>query len=88
MPNIKSQIKRVEISAKEKESNNSKRTRVKNAMKKFVAAVEAKDVALCDSLYADTISIIDKSYYDGIYHKNTVARKKSTISKLYNSVKK
>jgi len=88
MPNIKSQIKRVEISAQEKESNNSKRTRVKNAVKKFIAAVEANDVALCDKLYPETISIIDKSYFDGIYHQNTVARKKASVAKLYNGLKK
>lgn len=88
MPNIKSQIKRVEVSAKEKESNNSKRSRVKNAVKKFTAAVEANDVTLADTLYLETVSLIDRAYYDGIYHKNTIARKKSSIAKLYNSLKK
>ena len=87
MPNIKSQIKRVEVSAKEKESNNSKRTRVRNAVKKFTAAVQAKDAELAAKLLPETISIIDKAYYDGIYPRNTVARKKSTVNKLYNTLK-
>lgn len=88
MPQIKSQIKRVKITAEEKASNAGKRTKVKNAMKKFASVVEAKDLALAEKLYPETISIIDVSYYDGIYHKNTVARKKSSISKLLNSLKK
>lgn len=87
MPNIKSQIKRVEISAKEKLSNNSKRTKVKNTIKKFTAAVEANDLTLAQSLYTETISTLDRAYYDGIYHKNTVARKKSSVAKLLNTIK-
>ena len=43
MPNIKSQIKRVEVTAIENARNNAKRTRVRNAVKKFNAAIEAKD---------------------------------------------
>ncbi len=87
VPNIKSQIKRVAVSAKQRESNNSKRTRVRNAVKKFTLAVEAKDKALADKLFAETISILDRAYHDGIYHINTVSRKKSTISRLFNTLK-
>lgn len=60
MPNIKSQIKRVKVSAKEKESNNSKRTRVKNLIKKFTQAIEAKDTELANNLFKETISLLDK----------------------------
>lgn len=35
MPNIKSQIKRVEVTAIENARNNAKRTRVRNAVKKI-----------------------------------------------------
>jgi small subunit ribosomal protein S20 len=87
MPLIKSQIKRVEIAAKENEINNAKRTRVRNAMKKFAQAAEAKDTAQCDQLFKETISTIDRAYFDGVYHQNTVARKKSEICRMYNSVK-
>lgn len=45
MPNIKSQAKRVEVSAIENARNSAKKTKVKNAIKKFNAAVEAKDLA-------------------------------------------
>ncbi|MGI6701371.1 MAG: 30S ribosomal protein S20 [Christensenellales bacterium] len=88
VPNIKSQIKRVKTNEKANLSNNSKRTRIRNAIKKFTLAAQAKDIELCDKLYKETISILDKAYYDGIYHKNTIARKKSAVSKLYNEAKK
>jgi small subunit ribosomal protein S20 len=77
----------VEVTAKERESNNSKRTRVRNAVKKFAVAVQSKDAELAAKLLPETISIIDKAYCDGIYPRNTAARKKSTVNKLYNSLK-
>ncbi len=87
MPNIKSQIKRVEITATQNARNTAKRTRVKSAVKKFNAAIEAKDVKLAESLLPGTISIIDAAKSDGIYHKNTAARKVSTLNKSLNALK-
>ena len=45
MPNIKSQKKRVLISQKENVANTSKRSRVRNAIKKYELAIAAKDIA-------------------------------------------
>ena len=53
MPNIKSQAKRVEVSAIENARNSAKKTKVKNAIKKFNAAVEAKDLAAAEVAYRD-----------------------------------
>ena len=50
MPNIKSQIKRVQVTAVENARNSAKRTKVKNAVKKFNAAIDAQDVALAEKL--------------------------------------
>lgn len=88
MPNIKSQIKRVKTNEKSQVSNNSKRSRVRNAIKKFTLAIEAGDKDKAKALYPEIISLLDRAYYDGIYHKNTVARKKSSVSKLYNTIAK
>ena len=48
MPNIKSAKKRVLVSKRRNEENVAKKSRVKNAIKKYNAAIEAKDVALAE----------------------------------------
>jgi ribosomal protein S20 len=87
VPNIKSQAKRVEVSAKENAINTAKRTKVKNAVKKFNAAIEAKDIKAAEALLPETVSIIDAAKSDGIYHKNTAARKVATLNKSLNALK-
>ena len=83
VPNIKSQIKRVKTNEKSQVSNNAKRSRVRNMIQKFNLAIEEKNNDQAKELYAKIISLLDRAYYDGIYHKNTVARKKSSVSKKY-----
>lgn len=87
MPNIKSAKKRVITSQKRNEINTAKKTRVKNAIKKFNAAIDAKDIALAEQLLPETMSVIDCAAYDGIYKKNTAARKKSTICRALDKAK-
>ena len=87
MPNIKSQIKRVEVTAIENARNNAKRTRVRNAVKKFNAAIEAKDLALAEKLLPETVSIIDAAKSDGVYHKNPAARKVATLNRSLDALK-
>ena len=82
MPNIKSAKKRVITSEKRNE-----KARVKTAIKKYNAAIEAKDVALAEKLLPETISVIDCAFKDGIYKKNTVARKKSTLCRALDAIK-
>ncbi|MDR2267021.1 MAG: 30S ribosomal protein S20 [Christensenellaceae bacterium] len=83
MANIASQIKRAELSAKQNALNNSKRTRVKNAIKHFEAAVSARNASLAGELLPVTISIIDKAKADGIFKANTASHKVARLSKLY-----
>ncbi len=87
MPNIKSAKKRVITSQKRNEINTAKKTRVKNAIKKFNAAIDAKDIALAEQLLPETMSVIDCAAYDGIYKKNTAARKKATICRALDKAK-
>ena len=80
MPNIKSQKKRVIIAQKENEINTAKRSRVRNAVKKYEAAIESKDVAMAEKLLVETISLIDRAKSDGISHANTARRKSAGLS--------
>lgn len=87
MANIKSQKKRVLITAEENKQNTAIRSRVKNAVKKFNAAIAEKDVAAAEALLPVTIGIINKAKSDGVYHINTASRKIATITKSFNSIK-
>ncbi len=87
MANIKSQKKRVLITAEENKRNTAIRSKVKNSVKKFNAAIAAKDVAAAEKLFPVTVGIINKAKSDGIYHINTASRKISTLNKSLNSIK-
>lgn len=87
MPNIKSQKKRVITNQKANDINVAKRTRVRNAVKKFNAAVDAKDFAAAEKLLVEAISLIDCAKNDGIYHSNTASRKVSRLSKRLDSIR-
>ena len=81
MPQIKSQKKRVITNEKANERNVAKRTRVRNSVKKFRAAVAVGDVELAKKLLPETISLIDRAKSDGEYKDNTASRKISRLSK-------
>ena len=87
MPNIKSAKKRVLVSKRQNEENSVKKTRVKNSIKKFNAAIEANDLALAEKLLSETVSIIDAATSDGVYHMNTAARKKATLCRALSNAK-
>lgn len=88
MPNIKSQKKRVLISQKENIANTSKRSRVRNAVKKYEIAIESKDIATAEKLLPETVSLINRAKSDGIYHANTASRKIARLSKQLDELKK
>lgn len=87
MPNIKSAKKRVLVSKRRNLENVTKKTRIKNAIKKFNSAVEQNDVKLATTLLNETVSFIDRACSDGVYHKNTASRKKATLCRKLDSLK-
>ena len=87
MPNIKSKKKRVITNQKANEINTAKRSKVRSAIKKYEAAIEAKDIATAEKLLVETISIIDIARHDGIYKDNTDSRKISRLTKMLNKAK-
>ena len=70
MPNIKSAKKRVITSDKRNEINTAKKARVKTAIKKYNAAIEAGDVALAEQLLPETVSVIDCAFKRNIRDKS------------------
>lgn len=85
MANIKSQKKRILISREENAKNTSLRTKCKNAVKKYEAAIAEGNIALAEELLPVTVSTITKA---GIYKDNTVSRKVARFSKMLSDLKK
>lgn len=82
MPNVKSAKKRVRQTAKRRLRNKSYKTRVKNSVKKVLAAIEAKEEKeVVNELLSSTFSVIDKAAKKGVIHRNNADRKKSKLTK-------
>ncbi|KXL51890.1 30S ribosomal protein S20 [Anaerotignum neopropionicum] len=86
MANIKSAKKRIKVINKKTLRNKMIKSQVKTAMKKVIVAVNAGDKEVASVALVNAVSSIDRAYIKGIYHKNAVARKKSTLTKLVNSL--
>ena len=77
---IKSQKKRIKQDAKRRLRNMAVKTRVKNATKQALAAIDAKDDAEIKKTMPAAISAIDKAATKGVIHRNSAARKKSMLA--------
>lgn len=86
MANLKSSIKRANINKKKALENNIIKSEVKTIIKKFEKAINEKDKKLAEELHKEAIKKVDMAESKGIYKRNTVARKKSYLTKLLNSL--
>lgn len=87
MANIKQQKKRILTSKVENKINTAKRSKVKNAIKKFEAAIASNNLKLAEELLPITSGIIDEAKSDGIFHINNSSRKKARLARLLNNAK-
>ncbi len=87
MPTSLSASKRVRQIAKRTERNRIAKTRLKTVLRRFNEAVENNEEAV-EKRLIEAIKTIDKSASKGIIHKNTAARRKSRLNRIYNSYRK
>lgn len=87
MANIKQQKKRNLTNEKKRLLNASYKSSVKTAIKAVEDAVAAKDLEAAVKAYNVASMKLDKGITKGIFHKNYVARNKSRLSTLVNSLK-
>ena len=80
MPNIKSAKKRVKVTAKKTLINQTHKTALKTAVKKFETAVLEGDKENAQVLFNDAVKKLDQGVSQGILHKNSAARKKSQLA--------
>ena len=86
MANIKSAKKRILVAEAKTERNKAIKSRVKTYVKKVDSAIASgnKDAAK-EALKAAVIELT-KASSKGVYHKNTVSRKISRLSKAVNAM--
>jgi len=87
MANIKQQVKRIRTSEKARLANASFKSSVRTAIKAVEEAVHAKNLEASVEAYNFASKKLDKGLAKGIFHKNFVARNKSRLSKLVNTLK-
>lgn len=83
MANHPSAKKRIRSNAKKKLVNKIAESKVKTIVKKVYATEEKAEA---EKLYKDAVAILDKSANKGKMHKNTVARRKSSLTKYVNGL--
>ena len=88
MANIKSAIKRIKVTRKNALRNKMLISKMKTLIKKYNGAIAAKDVELSEKLFPETVGFVDSLASKGILHRNNADRKKSSLARKLNELKK
>ena len=86
MPNIKSSKKDVLSSKIAYEKNKANKSALKTIIKKFDAALVSGDKAAAEAAYKVAVKAVDQACNKGLMHKNTAARKKSSMTLQLNKL--
>ena len=84
MPNIKSAIKRVEVTRKRTVRNIRIKSALKTTIRRFEEAMSDADRDEAGLRLKKAIVAIDKAVTKGVLHKNAAARKKSRLARKFN----
>ncbi|MDL2234987.1 30S ribosomal protein S20 [Christensenellaceae bacterium OttesenSCG-928-L17] len=80
MANIKSAMKRVNVTAKQSLRNRMVSSSMKTAIKRYKQALTAGDAAAAEAAYIKAVSTVDKAASKGVIHKNAANRKKAQLA--------
>ncbi len=80
MPNLKSAKKRMRQNVVRHDRNAQVRTRVKNARRVMLAALESKDAETAEAALRTYSSVLDKAAKAGVIKKNTAVRRKTNAA--------
>ncbi len=81
MANIKSAVKRIRTTSRQRERNRALRSRLRSAVRDLRQTVAAGDAKSAQEMLPKTIGIVDSTARKGVIHANTAARTKSRLSK-------
>ena len=86
MPNIKSAKKRVELTKVANARNKAEKSLLKTNIKKFETAYTEGNREAADAAYKTAVKAVDQAVNKGLLHKNTAARKKSSMTLKLNKL--
>ena len=86
MANIKSALKRIKTNEKARLRNKAVRTNLKTTSKAFDAAIAGGDKDAAVLAFRQAVKKLDMAVTKGVIHKNSAARKKSTLAKKLNEI--
>ncbi len=78
--------KRLRQSEKRRLRNRMSKSTILTSKKRFLAAVKENDKEKAGSELKEIVKLLDTSAGKGLFHKKTVARKKSRLHKALNSM--
>lgn len=81
MANIKSAIKRIDVTKKETLKNKSRKSEIKTYIKKFELAIEENNLELANELLRKIDKRLKQATAHSVFHKNAASRKVSKLSK-------
>lgn len=82
MANTSQARKRARQNIAHRARNNSQRGAARTALKRALAAIEAKDFENAKKLYPQACSLLDRLKNRNLIHRNTVARYKRRLNAL------
>ena len=86
MANIKQQKKSVLTNEKRRMRNKSVRSATRTEIRKFREAVESGDKAAAEAQLRVASRKLDKAVTKGVFHRNSVANKKSNMARALNKM--
>ena len=86
MTKSKTPAKRARKAEENRLRNKAYKSRLKTAIKKYESALQEDNQEAARDNLLQVTSLIDKSVNKGVLHKNTAARRKSSLVKKFNSV--
>ena len=79
--------KRARQNARQRTINRAKKSQVKTQIKHFESALKSGDAAAAEQELGKVVKKLDKVASTSTMHRNTVARKKSQLTKQLNALK-
>lgn len=81
MANIKSAIKRIDVTKKETLKNKSRKSEIKTYIKKFELALEENNLEVANELLRKIDKRLKQATLNSVFHKNAASKKVSKLSK-------
>ena len=87
MPNIKSAKKRVLVTEKKNAQNRAVKSEIATAKKKYLKAVENKQVEDATKLLSEVVSLLDSAARENVISKNCASRNQAALASKLNAIK-